>query len=182
MSKKIIPLIPFSVIILVSFASFNLSGADHCRSCNLKINNDLPLNTEIFLADTFMNLSGDHVPILNYLEFPFVLFVIRNGDRPAWIQTTLAYASEFSRDSTHYNLGFVFLDMDSLLCAQMKSTLEFYGYGNFFALYTESYTESPKNPYILRWQMQVTPVIIVGPGSGEIRSFYIPGLLKEQSK
>lgn len=182
MSKQMKQLLSYSIIILFSFASFYLSGADHCRSCNLKIVNDLPLNTEIFLADTFINLSGEHVPILNYLEFPFVLFVIRNGDRPAWIQTTLQFATEFSRDSTNYNLGFVFLDMDSLLCAQMKSTLEFYGYRDFFALHTESYTESSKNPCILRWQMQVTPVIIVGPKSGEIRSFYIPGLLEDQSK
>ena len=150
-----------SIYILILIFPVLLFGK--CRNCDIVIDTLKTVEYEKFISDTFLDIDGKKVTLSAFLDTGSnIIVVIRVGDRPAWIRTSIDVAKNLSRKCKNISLFFLLLDTDSQTAKQTFSALKYeIKTDKFRIFYTDKYIDSENSIKIARWRLEATPAIIV---------------------
>ncbi len=134
-----------------------------CRNCDIVIDTTKAVKYEKFISDTFFNANGNRIVPSKFIGAGYNVFVvIRVGDRPARILTSVNAVSEVLQKCRNISLFFVLLDSDSQIASQTSSELKSkIKTGEFRLFYTNRYTDSEGSIKVSCWQLEATPAILV---------------------
>ncbi len=157
-----------------------------CRYCGAVIDTSTTPNIERMLDDTIMDETGMHTTLRKVLENgsyskPYILAIIRLGDRPAWISSTLTIIKYLKQSPCNIKLGFLFMDADFANASQSKAIVEKKtGTKDFDLFHTMSYTDGADKIKISRWRLEATPAFCIINGDKKSVKIAYPAVFSDK--